>query len=624
MNKHFIVFLSMLSLATFSNAQVAINTDGTLPDNSAMLDVKSTSQGLLIPRMTMVQRNNIAGPATGLMVFQTDNTPGFYHNSGTPASPAWILSGNGASWGLNGNSGTSATSNFIGTTDNVPLSFRVNNQKAGAIEINTSNTSLGYNSLNANVGGNSNVAFGFNALLSNDYGDANCAIGSYALAYNTSGNSNTAAGYAALANNTYGGICTAVGEYALCNNISGYGNSSVGASSLYSNTTGGSNIAFGYNALYHNIDGSFNTAIGYSTLSNNRSNSRSVAIGYNAMEYADSRSTGRITYNTAIGYEALKGSNIAINNTGQWNTAIGYHSMLNNTSGSGNTAAGVSSLLANTTGSNNAVYGGNTLATNTTGQENAAFGNWAMELNQTGNYNTACGSHSLRSNTTGYYNTALGYHALYTNTTGSNNTGIGEYAFPTSTATSNWTGIGSNVGSSLSINNSVELGNTSVTRIQGQVPMSLYSDERIKDNIVANVPGLDFILKLRPVTYNLNIHRQNEILYKGQKNTEDWTGKYDIEKIRMTGFIAQEVAKASAEIGYDFNGVDKPETADGLYSLRYTEFVMPLVKAVQELNEKIVIQESAIMELKQINERLRVQNEQLLQFMNRTGNSSSE
>ncbi|MBK7029829.1 MAG: hypothetical protein IPH45_11725 [Bacteroidales bacterium] len=75
-----------------------------------------------------------------------------------------------------------------------------------------------------------------------------------------------------------------------------------------------------------------------------------------------------------------------------------------------------------------------------------------------------------------------------------------------------------------------------------------------------------------------------KFLYKGQKNTEDWTGKYDIEKIRMTGFIAQEVAKASADIGYDFNGVDKPETADGLYSLRYTEFVMPLVKAVQELN----------------------------------------
>ncbi|MBK9359285.1 MAG: tail fiber domain-containing protein [Bacteroidales bacterium] len=278
--------------------------------------------------------------------------------------------------------------------------------------------------------------------------------------------------------------------------------------------------------------------------------------------------------------------------------------MLNNTSGSGNTATGVSSLLANTTGSNNAVYGGNTLATNTTGQENAAYGNWAMELNQTGNYNTACGSWSLRSNTTGFYNSGFGHNALYTNLTGSYNTGVGDHVYPNSTSLSNWTGIGSNAGSSLSISNSVEIGNTSVMRIQGQVPMSLYSDERIKDNIVANVPGLDFILKLRPVTYNLNIHRQNEILYKGQKNTEDWTGKYDIEKIRMTGFIAQEVAKASADIGYDFNGVDKPETADGLYGLRYSEFVMPLVKAVQEQQEIIESQDQVINELKSRLEKL--------------------
>ncbi|MBK7029828.1 MAG: tail fiber domain-containing protein [Bacteroidales bacterium] len=58
--------------------------------------------------------------------------------------------------------------------------------------------------------------------------------------------------------------------------------------------------------------------------------------------------------------------------------------------------------------------------------------------------------------------------------------------------------------------------------------MSLYSDERIKDNIVANVPGLDFILKLRPVTYNLNIHRQNEILVQRPEEYRrlDWKVRY--------------------------------------------------------------------------------------------------
>ncbi|MFH1120708.1 MAG: hypothetical protein V1775_12875 [Bacteroidota bacterium] len=62
----------MLFLNMAINAQVAVNTDGTLPDNSAMLDVKSTDKGLLPPRVTYVQMNTIVNPAPGLMVFCTD------------------------------------------------------------------------------------------------------------------------------------------------------------------------------------------------------------------------------------------------------------------------------------------------------------------------------------------------------------------------------------------------------------------------------------------------------------------------------------------------------------------------------------------------------------------------
>lgn len=69
---------------------VAINTDGSVADNSAMLDIKSTNAGILVPRLTQAQRNAISSPATGLMIFQTDNTPGFYYNAGTAASPSWI------------------------------------------------------------------------------------------------------------------------------------------------------------------------------------------------------------------------------------------------------------------------------------------------------------------------------------------------------------------------------------------------------------------------------------------------------------------------------------------------------------------------------------------------------
>jgi hypothetical protein len=67
---------------------VGINTN--TPDESAMLDVVATDAGMLIPRLTQAQRDNITSPATGLLIYQTDNTPGFYYNQGTPAAPDWV------------------------------------------------------------------------------------------------------------------------------------------------------------------------------------------------------------------------------------------------------------------------------------------------------------------------------------------------------------------------------------------------------------------------------------------------------------------------------------------------------------------------------------------------------
>jgi uncharacterized protein (TIGR02145 family) len=60
----------LISLSTFS--QAGINIDGSAPENSAMLDVKSTSKGLLPPRMTQVQRDAIVNPAAGLIIWCTD------------------------------------------------------------------------------------------------------------------------------------------------------------------------------------------------------------------------------------------------------------------------------------------------------------------------------------------------------------------------------------------------------------------------------------------------------------------------------------------------------------------------------------------------------------------------
>ena len=89
---------TIFTTATAQNA--AINADGSNPDNSAMLDVKSTSKGILIPRMTAAQRSAISSPATGLMVYQTDNTTGFYYNSGTATAPTWQLVGGSSTIGI--------------------------------------------------------------------------------------------------------------------------------------------------------------------------------------------------------------------------------------------------------------------------------------------------------------------------------------------------------------------------------------------------------------------------------------------------------------------------------------------------------------------------------------------
>ena len=81
--------LSIPGLGVFS--QTSINTDGSSPDPSAMLDVKSTTKGMLIPRMTIGQRTGIGAAANGLMVYQTDGMAGFYYYNGT----AWTYLGTG-------------------------------------------------------------------------------------------------------------------------------------------------------------------------------------------------------------------------------------------------------------------------------------------------------------------------------------------------------------------------------------------------------------------------------------------------------------------------------------------------------------------------------------------------
>lgn len=80
-------------------------------------------------------------------------------------------------------------------------------------------------------------------------------------------------------------------------------------------------------------------------------------------------------------------------------------------------------------------------------------------------------------------------------------------------------------------------------------------------------------------------------------NITPWEGMYDIEKMKMSGFLAQDVYNAAKSINYDFSGVDAPKNPNELYSLRYSEFVVPLVKAVQEQQQLIDKQQKTIEDL---------------------------
>lgn len=106
------IFILFLTCPQLSFAQTKLpanlpvydpNTPGLLPGNigigtfnpdpSALLELKSDSKGLLIPRLTASQRINVAKPAKGLLIYQTEAPEGFYYNSGTATLPNWILLG---------------------------------------------------------------------------------------------------------------------------------------------------------------------------------------------------------------------------------------------------------------------------------------------------------------------------------------------------------------------------------------------------------------------------------------------------------------------------------------------------------------------------------------------------
>lgn len=489
----------LLALGVYFNSNgqsIGIGTGS--PHISAIIDISHASKGILLPRMTTTAINNIANPAKGLLVYDTVAHQ-LKVNMGSQAAPSWQSIAARSSWTLAGNSGTNASTNFLGTTDNRPLRFRVNNITAGELNPANGNVLLGLRAGENNSSAYSNIAIGPGALRMNAVLDNIVAIGDSALYNLTIGDGS---------NVNYGLRNTAIGSKALISASTAFGNTAIGFHTLYYNTTGWGNTAVGSEALLYNAYAAQNSAFGEFALKNNSSGS----------------------HNTGLGYASLL-SNVS----GHSNTAVGYSSMAYNNSGHSNTAIGVA----------------------------------ALQISQGASYNTAVGHYAGQSSDLGWNNTLVGagsyggYAGIY------NIVAIGQGTVCTGASTA-------------------RIGNTGTVSIGGQVGWSSLSDGRYKKNIKEGVTGLDFIMKLRPVMYQMDVAAlDTKLKVNHSDNPMAKKAAEEQEQNVYTGFIAQEVEEAAKQSGFDFSGVDKPKNENDIYGLRYGDFVVPIVKAMQEQQDQI-------------------------------------
>lgn len=252
----------------------------------------------------------------------------------------------GNDWHQTGNSGTVDGTNFIGTTDNRPLNFRVFNQKSGRIT-SAGETFFGYQAGITNTGA-SNTGIGYQAMFNTTTAVENVAVGYNALrgiAANTAA-ANSVLGFNAMLQATTAAQNVAIGHYALTQTSIGRLNVGVGAGSMDQNTTGGSNVAVGFWSLRWNNTGSSNVAVGDKSLYLNKAGFN-TAVGDSSLYYINAAGAAQ---NTALGYNAGNGGNT----TGLYNTYLGA----NTNSADGLTKAAAIGYNARVTTSNSVVIGG--------------------------------------------------------------------------------------------------------------------------------------------------------------------------------------------------------------------------------------------------------------------------
>lgn len=432
-------------------AQVSINPTGNPPHATAILDLTSTSKGVLIPRMSTDDRNLIMSPATGLLIYNTSNNK---YNFYTGA--AWVELASGSSSKIIDMDGdtkvdveTSPDADYISmrVAGNELVSILQNRiemffpggsiaigEEAGQQDDGTSNfnTTLGTSAGASLINGEHNVNFGAGAGTSNSSGSENTYLGYNAGILSQTSN-NTFVGAFAGMENTSGAGNTFIGKDAGKSNTTAANNLFTGFDAGRTNTTGGNNVFLGKDAGRLNATGAFNVFIGSGAGFNNTATGNTF-VGASS---GGSNTTG--ANNTFLGYGA--GST---NNTTSFNTMIGSSAGANNELGEKNTFLGVNTGQDNQ-GNFNTFLGAFSGESNQTGTENTFVGEFSGQGNSTGSNNTFLGRKAGSLNTTASGNTFVGRNAGMNNVTGASNTFIGQNAGTANTASNN-TFIGQNAG----------------------------------------------------------------------------------------------------------------------------------------------------------------------------------
>ncbi len=543
---------SLANRLVISETGVSINKDGA--DPSAVLHVVSqttggggTPRGFMMPSLITSDRDAIPSPLTGLMIFnQTTNSPNYYDGT------SWQSLSSG--WGLTGN--TLAGTERIGSDNAQPLVFETSNTERMRIDaignVGIGTTTPGATLHAASLGNRIVLVDGSNAA-GTWYEMRNTSAGGqiFGMISTGSGNGEGAGKLLFTKNNTLG--------------------SSAGNFMTFDWAT--ANVGIGTSSPTARLDIAGSIKITDGTQANGR------VLTTDANGLASWQPAGAGSGWTLLGNGGTNATTNFIGTTD--NIALNFR--VNNqragviqsdVSGQlANLGLGISCCLtSNTAGDNNVAIGTKALQLNTTAPNNTAVGRSALLSSSTGfGSNTAIGSQALTQNTTGYRNTAIGYLAGATTsnpdvvgvgiTTGNSNTFIGSGSGPLATATiSNSTAIGAN--SKVDVSNKIRLGSTTVTVIEGQVSYSNSSDRRLKQNIKEIEYGLDFIKKLKPVSYKM----------KNLDDRQNW------------GFIAQDI---EGLVGTTNAVLTVGEDSLRTLSLRYTDFIAPMVKAMQEQQSEI-------------------------------------